>query len=355
MTKSPRVPFLTLILVAANIFAAFLIYFRPELVDKFAFQPSHFSLLTLVTSLFLHSSALHLLGNMIFLAAVGPPLEFAIGPLKFGVLYLVGGVVGNLAHFAIMGKIAPNDLVIGASGAVAACVGLASVRFFSVRVPLTPKISAAVPALIGVWVVLQGLGAFVKLGDAPGGISYWAHLGGVLAGLLLSMAFRLPKDVQLAFGHDVLDRINHLGPDAQLAVAEKHLRDHPDDLRAQLTVLQSHRDLGNAAEESAGWLKLLDEGAPEEQVLAVTRLAELKMLGEMDSRRRSRIASSLLAENPEAATTLLESIANGSQTDVERPQALLALALKDSKWAKILKQDYPFDPATDVAQKRGLL
>ena len=96
---------MTLVLVAANLAVAFFAPFSPMMAN-FAFDPFKPNLLSALTCLFLHdpSNILHLLGNMVFLAAVGPLVESSLGPTKFLVVYLVGGLAGDglLARLALL-------------------------------------------------------------------------------------------------------------------------------------------------------------------------------------------------------------------------------------------------------------
>lgn len=82
MTARARIPVVTLLLIALQMGAAFAVFLRPELVENLGFRPAEPWGLPLLASILLHANLFHLLGNMLFLAAVGPPLEFAIGPLR---------------------------------------------------------------------------------------------------------------------------------------------------------------------------------------------------------------------------------------------------------------------------------
>ena len=83
MIEKSRLPIITLILIIANLFASFAVAFDPELVMDFGFNPRRPSFLTIFSGLFLHQNLLHLLGNMVFLAAVGAAVELATGSLQF--------------------------------------------------------------------------------------------------------------------------------------------------------------------------------------------------------------------------------------------------------------------------------
>jgi membrane associated rhomboid family serine protease len=157
--------------------------------------------LTLVTSQFLHGGVLHIVFNMLFLVVFGPDIEYLCGHLRFVAFYLVCGTIGGLAQVMI----APNSHVpsIGASGAIAGVLGAYIVTFptNSIRTvvpigcfPLLLRLPAIL--VIGVWAVVQfvtGFGAMsTRAGaDQGGGIAYFAHIGGFLAGVFLIFVFRV--------------------------------------------------------------------------------------------------------------------------------------------------------------------
>jgi membrane associated rhomboid family serine protease len=145
------------------------------------------------TSLFLHASAWHLVGNGLFLLIFGVPAERALGPWRLLALFLLGGALANtLAAFLLD---APGRVVVGASGGISAIIGAYLVLFpharLGVVVPLglwLEFVRAPAALLIGLWVVLQTLLTFA--GPAVGAVAWWAHLGGFGAGVLMALAFR---------------------------------------------------------------------------------------------------------------------------------------------------------------------
>jgi membrane associated rhomboid family serine protease len=148
---------------------------------------------TLVTSLFLHGSAWHLVGNGLFLLIFGVPAERALGPWRLLALFLVGGALANLLAATLL--LAPGRVIVGASGGISAIIGAYLVLFprarLGVVVPLglwLEFVRAPAALLIGLWVVLQYLLTFA--GPAYGAVAWWAHLGGFGAGVLMAFAFR---------------------------------------------------------------------------------------------------------------------------------------------------------------------
>jgi len=358
-----KVPAVTLCLIAVNLIAAFAVQFQPELFDLLSFSPQHQTLLRAFASIFLHTSFVHLLGNLLFLAAVGPPLEFALKGWRYLILFLIGGLAGNEVHMLIMGKQAPNLALVGASGAISACVAVAALRFLFVKVPLSPKVSVPVVAIILVWVALQIAGAFVKIGELPGGMSFWAHLGGFAAGLLMAIIFKVPQAASLQFGNDVLDRINHLGPMVAITAAREHLKSHPEDMPTWRRLAESLQDADEQPEAQRAFVHIIDKGNPADQDYGVKALSDMRSLNVLDSRRRCQLADKLKETHAEASRLLLESVAQGDANDVQKPEALLALALADveskpdqaRRWASLLAAEYPMHTNTDIARQRGLL
>jgi rhomboid family protein len=146
---------------------------------------------TVFTSMFMHGSILHIAGNMLFLWIFGNNVEDAMGPVKYFLFYLLGGI----AALALQVAIHPNDIAptLGASGAIAAVLGGYIVLYPRARV-LTLIIIilfftvVELPAILmlGFWFAMQA--AFGAAGLAStstaGGVAYFAHVGGFIFGLL---------------------------------------------------------------------------------------------------------------------------------------------------------------------------
>jgi membrane associated rhomboid family serine protease len=155
-----------------------------------------------ITSMFLHGSWLHLLGNMWFMWLFGNNVEDSMGRLRFVVFYLVCGVAAALAQvFASPASAIP---MVGASGAISGVMGAYLVLYPRVRVfAMVPigfiPISIALPAwtMLLYWVGIQIVsGLFGLLAEERGGVAFWAHVGGFVAGLVLVKLFARPGDVQ---------------------------------------------------------------------------------------------------------------------------------------------------------------
>jgi membrane associated rhomboid family serine protease len=146
--------------------------------------------LTPLSSMFLQASALHLLGNMLFLAIFGPTLEDSLGHLRYAAFYLVGGLVALGAQVAIDPGLAAPTL--GASGAIAAVLGGYVLLYPRARVLTVSLIVlfftvVEVPALVllALWAAEQVYFAAAGLSDpvvSSGAIAYFAYAGGFLFG-----------------------------------------------------------------------------------------------------------------------------------------------------------------------------
>ena len=209
-----RAPVLTIILMAINV-GVYLFQFSlsPQAEQHFVFDfglvpawlvghasvqpPPHFipRPLTLLTSMFLHGGLLHLAGNLLYLWIFGNNVEDRLGPARFLVFYLLGGVLAALAF--MLTEPATMTPMIGASGAVAAVLGAYFVLyprakvvvliwfFFFVNFVRIPAV-----AMLGIWFLLQVLG----LGGE--GVAWMAHIGGFVAGMALVRLF-LPRAYRL--------------------------------------------------------------------------------------------------------------------------------------------------------------
>jgi len=142
-------------------------------------------LLTLLTSMFLHGSFFHLLGNMLYLWIFGNNIEDRLGPVRFLLFYLVCGVAAALTH--ILFQPGSRIPMIGASGAIAGTLGAywavfphARVKVFVFLIFFIDVVAIPAGIVLGLWFLLQVLNVGVG-----GGVAWFAHVGGFLAGLLL--------------------------------------------------------------------------------------------------------------------------------------------------------------------------
>jgi membrane associated rhomboid family serine protease len=145
--------------------------------------------LTLVSSMFLHSGWLHLIGNMIYLFVFGKGVEVALGSLRFLVFYLLCGIAAALTQ-ALTDPAATLPMV-GASGAIAGVLGaylvlypLGQVFVFFWIIIFFRVIAVPAILLLGFWFLMQLLSA-EGASSSVGGVAVWAHVGGFIAGMIL--------------------------------------------------------------------------------------------------------------------------------------------------------------------------
>jgi len=146
--------------------------------------------LTLLSSMFMHGSFLHLGGNMLFLWIFGDNVEHYAGRLVFLLAYLGTGVVGSLAQ--ILSDPTSPIPTLGASGAISGVLGMYIVLFPGNKVTafvfrFLMQVSAVVA--IGMWIAFQLLDAFLNAGGV-GGIAYLAHIGGFASGAAVGLLLR---------------------------------------------------------------------------------------------------------------------------------------------------------------------
>lgn len=204
--RSRRTPVVNYLLIAANIVAFVLMWLAGDkqeaLVYQFALIPGNFtSALSLAnvgdifTSMFMHAGLAHLGGNMLYLWIFGDNIEDSLGHVGYLIFYLVGGAVASLVQ--ILTNPRSQIPTVGASGAIAAVLGAYLVLYPHSRVATLIPLGyfmrvTMVPAAIvlGLWFVLQLFSGFLSLGGPDvGGVAFWAHIGGFVAGVLIAFLF----------------------------------------------------------------------------------------------------------------------------------------------------------------------
>jgi membrane associated rhomboid family serine protease len=178
-----------------------------------------------VTALFLHSGWFHYLGNMAYLWAFGPPLEERLGRARFLLYFVLAGCFGNIVHgvAALNGWFGAGGFgVLGASGSIAGLLALTLLRCPFARVVVAYWVLAALqgqsragrirlglPVAVGGWLLFQVVHALVAM-ETGDGVSYAAHLGGFVLGVILGVAMGLARDggaeSHLLAGRRYLDR-----------------------------------------------------------------------------------------------------------------------------------------------------
>jgi membrane associated rhomboid family serine protease len=199
-TQRRTFPIVTYALIALNI-----LFFLVELnggesfIMQWSLVPRRFlanpagDFPTVFTSMFMHAGWVHLLGNMLYLWIFGDNVEDQFGHAKFLIFYLLCGIVATFAQMLFNSASSVPNL--GASGAIAGVLGAYIILFPKGQVSvLMGRGVIPMPALvvIGLWIVLQlvsGIGSISQSADT-GGVAYLAHIGGFVAGIVLTFLFR---------------------------------------------------------------------------------------------------------------------------------------------------------------------
>lgn len=189
---------LTIIIINFVVFGLELLY-GDDFVAKWSLVPANITagrdLITILTAMFMHASWGHILGNMVFLWAFGPEIEDSMGPWRYVIFYLLGGVAAMGAQVAFD----PHSTVpnLGASGAIAAVMGAFLVTFprdeirtilvifVFIRITYIPAL-----LLIGIWFLLQLWNAGAVAPQQSNGVAYLAHVGGFMFGAVFARLFQ---------------------------------------------------------------------------------------------------------------------------------------------------------------------
>lgn len=175
-----------------------------EFIVEFALTPVHVvqgaALYTLVTSMFLHSGFMHVFSNMLYLYIFGDNVEDIMGRKRFILFYLLCGLAASAAQIAVhpLSNV-PN---LGASGAVAGVLGAYLIMFPRARVHcilifgfFIRWITLPAVVVLGFWFVIQffsGVASLPYVTQDAGGVAYFAHMGGFVAGMVLIKMFARP-------------------------------------------------------------------------------------------------------------------------------------------------------------------
>ena len=202
-----RIPVVTISIIVLNV-----IVFWMELVNGESFI-QHWALVpadiaagqrwnTILTAMFLHGGWEHIIGNMVFLWAFGPEIEDVMGPIRYLIFYLLGGVVATVAQVAA----SPSSTVpnLGASGAIAAVMGAFLITFPRDKIRAIVFLgwyvtTTVIPSmlLVGLWFIMQ---LFSEVGAVAnvqaGGVAYLAHIGGFIMGMATARLFEVRERVE---------------------------------------------------------------------------------------------------------------------------------------------------------------
>lgn len=150
---------------------------------------------SIFTSMFMHGGWFHIAGNMLFLWVFGDNVEDAMGPMRFIAFYILCGTAAAIAQIGA----SPSSTVpmVGASGAIGGVMGAYALLYPKARVRLLIILfiyvtTISVPAflMLGYWFLIQLISGLSSSSSTGGGVAFWAHIGGFVAGLLLVFPFR---------------------------------------------------------------------------------------------------------------------------------------------------------------------
>jgi membrane associated rhomboid family serine protease len=174
---------------------------REAFLVGFGLVPAYFSLINVFTAMFVHGGLAHLGGNMLFLWIFGDNVEDRLGHVRFLAFYLLCGIAAAIAQTVLQ----PDSIVpmVGASGAIAGVMGAYLVLYPHSRVLMLfpfPVFLFELPAVVFlvIWFVVQFLNGISQLplleqNAISGGVAFWAHVMGFVAGLILVVLMRRPE------------------------------------------------------------------------------------------------------------------------------------------------------------------
>ena len=219
-----RRPWMNLVLILVNVLVFAISVLAPQLLGAHSFEGvilkyglvpilvvNGLELYRLLTHMFLHGGLLHIFGNMLFLYIFGDNVESAMGPLRYLIFYLLGGLAAAAIHMLSIAVMPPSALLnyraftgvdpwlvpaIGASGAISAVLGAYLILYprstiravvFWFLLPIPVVLPAA--AFILLWFLYQLVMGIFALTGVPTGVAFWAHIGGFIAGIALTPFF----------------------------------------------------------------------------------------------------------------------------------------------------------------------
>lgn len=362
--KLRRTPIATYIFIGINVLVYFLelvVFFSGdsnalrELFYTFGFVPSEPRWHALFTSMFVHDAPLpfHIAGNMIYLWIFGRHIEDALGSVVYAVFYMTSQFGAIFMQVVALRLLNPRWLSIpqvGASGAIAALLGLFAIRFYHERIELFYACgpvayfrhgTTQLPSLLvlGVWFALEILNGLLSSAGTGGAmIAHWAHVGGFLVGVIAAFSFGSLKDAQVESLTSHAEWLLRCGMrQAAMKYLKRAVRADPTNAVARLllAVSSAKSEGDNVATahlqaalrygaHSASGVSLIAEAIaslPEELRVELTRIGTPKMRLEMAVLlERSR--------NYDAALELFKSVASDERADDEH-RALAAIRSAD--------------------------
>ncbi|HTY20139.1 MAG TPA: rhomboid family intramembrane serine protease [Geobacteraceae bacterium] len=281
----------SIILLDGLIFYGYEIKVDPEALKNLVFLPHDPDILNVpisaITSLFLHASGGHLWGNMIFLWMLGTVVERRVGHLRFAWLYLVTGLFGNLAfilvEFLFNGQ---AGHILGASGAIAGIMGIFAVRcyfksmvfpipilgIFSLILPISLKVRLNSLVIIGLFFLMDLSGGIGQIAGAHSQVGHWAHLGGIISGMMIAGLFLKLGEMAIEERHLEIGlkaaeaKVGFEGGEKSLAIALEKNPDNAETVLAMARIKTKFNPVPEGKELYEKAMKLLIAARPQDAV-----------------------------------------------------------------------------------------
>ncbi len=189
-----------------------LFYPLKYILNDLAFSPNNlinYKIYTIFTSMYIHGSVWHIIGNMLVLFFIGVPFEYRVGVKKFALIYFLGGMIGNI--FYSIARWGSHIFLIGASGAIFSILGAFAVAYpkdeivvFMPLIFMRMKVITAAILMALLQIFLIVMEEYIQFYEK---IAYLAHLGGLVGGILLSIVFIRGEEKVLDIGWDSLESL----------------------------------------------------------------------------------------------------------------------------------------------------
>ena len=244
---------MTQMLIIGNLVIFFITILSPNQVvlTDLGFRPIYLqsgdNYYTIITSMFIHSGAAHILFNMLFLFLIGLQLEDRVGKVKFAAVYFSAGLIGVLVESMV--RWGSPGLIVGASAAISGTMGAMLLLYPRDRIPMFVLViflpSVPVWAAVGSWFGLQ---VFFAASDPFGATAYMAHIGGFFAGMVAAHWLPALKGTKVekvtAFDVSGLEALATT-PELKDALEKVRNETQPDVKRAWLEYFAAHAKCPN--------------------------------------------------------------------------------------------------------------
>ena len=347
-----RLPIATLFLCALNIVVFLSLAGWPflrvsdEVTLELALIANTPTFSTMMSAMFLNPDIAHLLVNVVFLCAFGPIIEEEVGSVLFFMLYIVGGLAGEVAQIGAIQHLVPSNemkAIIGASGAVSCLMGIFAVRYSYARVKVMYAYWIVVFARAGITTISAGLGIGIWLGlqivlgaidvffRHTMGVGHFAHLGAFVLGLGIAATAGMARQARHDQVREKIVADIKEGPLGEAHIAELSVMASPNDYHRQLAAGHTWAKLEDREKACEHYTRALTLGiAAGDRDAAVEAYDAARTCGispQMTSRERLTIANVMMEmERYREAADLFDAIYESPDKSAEKPVALLRSA-----------------------------